>query len=242
MGSATALREVLQRPRLTRRYVLLVGSFMPGHKMLYEGSVPSRFRHGERSPVLVRFALDPAEGSLEGLGKQRVERGRLARFERSERLFALPKRPEDRGEFSCDGAASLLTTDALDEVLGPALQGAVLLAEQQRVGGNCERPPRLGVAVFGDVPSTQGSPRLIETWDQAEVGANGPSEPSKACELVNPAEVCARDRGEAEDTHNFNLGKTSLASNTNRGIQQHQPHRVPWRCVRSRGVPLKVEG
>jgi len=25
-------------------------------------------------------------------------------------------------------------------------------------------------------------------------------------------------------------------------FQQHQPHRVPWRCVPSRGVPSKVEG
>jgi hypothetical protein len=77
MGSASALREVLQRPRLTRRYVLLVGSFIPGHKMLYEGSVPSRFRRRGSSRAKVRFALDPTEGSLEGLGKQRVERGRL---------------------------------------------------------------------------------------------------------------------------------------------------------------------
>jgi len=82
-----------------------------------------------------------------------VERGRLVGREGLEGLFVLPKRPEDRGEFSCDGAASFLTANALDEVLAPALQGAVLLAEQQRVRGNRERPPGLGVAMFGDAPS-----------------------------------------------------------------------------------------
>ncbi|MGB8331948.1 MAG: hypothetical protein WCE62_17615, partial [Polyangiales bacterium] len=40
----------------------------------------------------------------------------------------------------------------------------------------------------------------------------------------------------------FNLGNASLASNTIREIQRHQPHRVPWRCAPSRGVPWKVEG
>jgi hypothetical protein len=41
-------------------------------------------------------------------------------------------------------------------------------------------------------------------------------------------------------THDFNLGNIRLAPNTIPEIQQHQPHRVPWRCVPSRGVPWKV--
>jgi hypothetical protein len=48
--------------------------------------------------------------------------------------------------------------------------------------------------------------------------------------------------GEAEYTRDFNLGNASLASNTIREIQQHQPQHVPWRCVPCRGVPCKVEG
>ena len=43
-------------------------------------------------------------------------------------------------------------------------------------------------------------------------------------------------------THDFNLGNIPLASNTIREIQQHQPPRVPWRCVPSPGVPWQVEG
>jgi hypothetical protein len=43
-------------------------------------------------------------------------------------------------------------------------------------------------------------------------------------------------------THDFNLGNILLAQKTIREMQQHQPHRVPWRCVPSRGVPWKVEG
>ena len=41
-------------------------------------------------------------------------------------------------------------------------------------------------------------------------------------------------------THDFNLGNISLAPNTIREIQEHQAHRVPWRCVPSRGK-WKVE-
>ena len=43
-------------------------------------------------------------------------------------------------------------------------------------------------------------------------------------------------------THDFNLGNIRLALNTIPEIQQHQPRRVPWGCVPSRGVPCKVEG
>ena len=48
--------------------------------------------------------------------------------------------------------------------------------------------------------------------------------------------------GDGFRTHDFNLGNILLAQNTIREIQQHQPHRVPWRCVPSRGVLRKVEG
>ena len=60
--------------------------------------------------------------------------------------------------------------------------------------------------------------------------------------MQRAARVREQYAGEAEYTHDFNLGKPSLASNTIREIQQHQPQRVPWRCVPSRGVPWKVEG
>ena len=43
-------------------------------------------------------------------------------------------------------------------------------------------------------------------------------------------------------THDRNLGNIRLAHDTSREIQQHQPQRVPWRCVPSPGVPWKVEG
>ena len=56
------------------------------------------------------------------------------------------------------------------------------------------------------------------------------------------ARVQARYAGEAEYTHDFNLGNIRLAHDTIREIQQHQPQRVPWRCVPSRGVPCKAEG
>jgi len=49
-------------------------------------------------------------------------------------------------------------------------------------------------------------------------------------------------RGDWIRTHDFNLGNIRLAPNTIREIQQHQPHRVPWRCLPSRGVLWKVEG
>jgi len=43
-------------------------------------------------------------------------------------------------------------------------------------------------------------------------------------------------------THDFNLGNPFGALNTIREIQRHQPHRVPGRCVPSRGVLWNVEG
>ena len=60
--------------------------------------------------------------------------------------------------------------------------------------------------------------------------------------MQRAARVREQYGGEAEYTHDFNLGNIPLAQNTIREIQQHQPHSVPWRCVPSRGVPWKVEG
>jgi len=56
------------------------------------------------------------------------------------------------------------------------------------------------------------------------------------------ARVQAQYAGEAEYAHDFDLGNTRSPLNMIREIQQHQPQRVPWRCVPSPGVPWKVEG
>ena len=56
------------------------------------------------------------------------------------------------------------------------------------------------------------------------------------------ARVREQYAGEAEYTHDFNLGNIRLAHDTIREVQQHQPQRVPWRCVPSPGVLPKVEG
>lgn len=52
----------LLEPRLTHRYVLLVGPMLPGHRMLDEECVQSRFRPRSVDRDRVGYALHHVEG------------------------------------------------------------------------------------------------------------------------------------------------------------------------------------
>ena len=67
----------LVEPRLTHRYVLLVGPMLPGHRMLDEECVQSRFRPRSVDRDRVRYALHHVEGFEQGTVTERVVRGIL---------------------------------------------------------------------------------------------------------------------------------------------------------------------
>ena len=60
--------------------------------------------------------------------------------------------------------------------------------------------------------------------------------------MQRAARVREQYGGEAEYTHDFNLGNILLAHDTIQEIQQHQPHSVPWRGLPSRGSAADVAG
>jgi hypothetical protein len=107
-------------PRLTHRYVLLIGPSAPGHKMLDEMCVESRFRPRSVDRDRVRYALHLVEGFEQRTFTERVVREILGRKAWVKLRFVLPHGPQQCRQAACDSAAGFLSADAGSELARPS--------------------------------------------------------------------------------------------------------------------------